>query len=238
LAPQQFTAVMPSGPGTQGPRTVPPLGPPPQGPRTRPPVPLPEEPEPPRKSNRGLAIAASILAVLLVAGVAYAIINAGDGNNSAAGPTSSTTSVQTVGPAQTGTQASKPVPTTEKKPVPTTQTYQSQPPSKPATKFTQAQVTQFVKQHYAKLPKDVAGALADWDPESAPSESSEKEYWSAFNKVAIKGNPLVTSSDDGTFQVTTALELTAAETGDVTTGEHTLKISGKGDKLLIIDEQR
>ncbi|PWK89353.1 hypothetical protein C8D88_102626 [Lentzea atacamensis] len=238
MTPPSGTAVMPSGPGTQGPRTVPPLGPPPQGPRTRPPAPVFDEPELPRKSNRGLAVAASILAVLLVAGVAYAIINAGGDGNSAAGPTSTRSTPQSQAQAGGTTQTKAPTTTAQKKPAPTSQTYTSQPPSKPASKFNAAQVTLFVKQHYAKLPKDVAGAREDWDPESAPGEASEKEYWSGYTKVAVKGNPVVTTPDDGTFTVTTALDLTEAETNKVVTEEHILKISGKGDKLLIIDEQR
>ena len=87
MTPPAGTAVMgAAGPGTmQGPpsRTMPP-----QAPRTRPPAPLPEtyddyEPEPePKKNYRGLAVAAAILGVLLIAGITYAIVNTGDkGNN-------------------------------------------------------------------------------------------------------------------------------------------------------------
>ena len=46
------------------------------------------------------------------------------------------------------------------------------------------------------------------------------------------------ASDDGTFTVTTALQLTEAETDKTTTEEHVLKISGKGEKLLIVAEER
>jgi hypothetical protein len=238
VSPPGGTAVMPSGPGTQGPRTMPP----PPGPRTRPPAPLMEpepEPEPESKKNRGLAIAAAVLAVLLVAGLAYAIIQAG-GRDDTAGPGTSTpaTSQQTQQqPTSRQTAANTPAPTSAK---PTSsQTKPSPPPSsKPAgSKFTTAQVTQFVKQHYAKLPRDVAGARGDWDPEQAPSESAEKEFWSGYSKVVVKGNPLVTPKGTD-FTVTTALELTEADTNKVVTEEHALTISGAGDELLITGENR
>ena len=238
VSPPSGTAVMPSGPGTQGPRTMPP----PPGPRTRPPAPLMEpepEPEPEPKKNRGLAIAAAVLAVLLVAGLAYALIEANRRDRTGAGPGTSTpaTSQQTQAPTTKQSAANTPAPTSAKPP--SSQSYPSPPPSSkpPATKFTAAQVTQFVKQHYAKLPKDVAGARADWDPEQAPSEAEEKEFWSKYSKVVIKGNPLVVAKGDS-FTVTTALELTKAESTDVETQEHTLTISGAGDKLLITAESR
>jgi eukaryotic-like serine/threonine-protein kinase len=211
---------------------------PPQGPRSRPPAPLPEpeyEPEPEPKKNRGLAIAASILAVLLVAGIAYAIIDANRGDNSAAGPTTSASNTPSQPPSNPPSSATAKPTTT--KPTPTTEP--SKPTSKPpASKFSKAQVAQAVQQHYAKLPKNVEDALADWDPQEAPSLSSEKEYWGQYTKVAIKGTPLVTASDDGTFEVTSALALTEAESDKTVTEEHTLKISGKGEKLLIINEKR
>ncbi|HUQ57080.1 protein kinase domain-containing protein [Lentzea sp.] len=246
MTPPSGTAVMPSGPGTQAPRTMPPQGPrtaPPRTvpPRTRPPAPLPEpydEPEP--RKSRGLAVVAAVLGVLLVAGLTYAIVqaNSDDDKTAGPGPTSPTTSEQT--------EANTPAPTSEtprqqptQKP-PASQTYQSQPPSSkpPATKFTVAQVAQFVKQHYAKLPANVAGARADWDPKQAPSLASEQEYWGAYSKVAAKGNPLVEAGDDGTFDVTQALELTGKDAEKPTTAEHTLEISGKGEKLLITGEQK
>ncbi|WP_245848262.1 serine/threonine-protein kinase [Lentzea kentuckyensis] len=236
--PRSGTAVMPSsGPGTQGPRSLPPQGPPP---RTRPPAPLPEpeyEPEPEPKKNRGLAIAAAVLGVLLIAGIAYAIVQSNKADNNADGPTTSqTTPAETVVTTTEKPVTSTPAATSQKP----TQTKTSQPPSSapPASKFSKAQVTKFVQNHYAKLPKDVEGARADWDPQEAPSLNSEKEYWSAYNKVAIQGAPLVVASDDGTFSVTTALQLTEAETNKTTTEEHTLKISGKGAELLIVNESR
>ena len=239
--PRSGTAVMPStGPGTQGPRSLPPQGPPP---RTRPPAPLPEpeyepEPEPERRSNRGLAIAAAVLGVLLIAGIAYAIVQSDKTTTTADDPSSTP-----ITPSETSVTTSEkpaqntPAPPTQKQ----TQTKPSQPPSSappPASKFSKAQVTQFVQRHYAKLPKDVQGALDDWDPNAVPSPNSEKEYWSGYTKVAIQGTPLVVASDDGTFTVTTALQLTEAETDKTTTEEHVLKISGKGEKLLIVAEER
>ncbi|MGW4208544.1 protein kinase domain-containing protein [Lentzea sp. NPDC004789] len=258
MTPPAGTAVMPpsgpgtqtarpmasSGPGTQGPRAMSP-----QGPRTRPPVPPREpdydhdrdydyDPEPaPKKKNRGLAIAASILAVLLVAGLAYALIQNMSNKDHTAGPSTSTSKT----PSQTQPTTAKPTTTTpeptSEKPT-SSQGYPSPTSAPPATKFTKAQVTQFVQQHYGKLPQNVKASLGDWDPDSAPSESSEKAYWGDYAKVAIKGSPLVTASDDGTFQVTTALALTTTETNKTTTEEHTLKIDGKGDKLLITKEDR
>jgi len=236
MTPPVGTAVMPSsGPGTQTARPMPP-----QGPRTRPPAPPREpeyEPEPEPKKNRGLAIAASILAVLLVAGLAYALIQSmgGKDDNGAAPSTSTSKTPSQTQPTVARPTTTTPQPTTEK---PTSsQGYPSQTSAPPATKFTKAQVTQFVQQHYAKLPQNVKAALADWDPDNAPNESSEKAYWGDYSKVAIKGSPLVTSSDDGTFQATTALQLTGTD-NKTTTEEHTLKISGTGDKLLITKEDR
>ncbi|MFC3893799.1 serine/threonine-protein kinase [Lentzea rhizosphaerae] len=237
MTPPSGTAVMgASGPGTQGPRPVPP--PPP---RTRPPAPLmepePYEPEPEPKKNRGLAIAAAVLAVLLVSGIAYAIIDR-NRDDTSANPGTSTpeTSSQTQDPSPTK-DTSAPTTTTQK---PTqSQTYQSPPPSsKPAgSKFTTAQVTQFVKQHYGKLPQNLDAARADWDPDQAPSPSTDKEYWGNYTKVAIKGTPLVKANGDS-FTVTTALQLTEAETNNNTTEEHTLTISGKGEQLRIIGEEK
>jgi len=216
----------------------------PPPPRTRPPAPLMEpepyedyEPEPEPKKNRGLAIAAAVLAVMLVSGVAYAIISNNRGDDSSANPGTSTpkTSSQTQDPSPTKT--STPATTTQK---PTqSQTYQSPPPSsKPAgSKFTTAQVTQFVKQHYGKLPQNLDAARADWDPDQAPSPSTDKEYWGNYTKVAIKGTPLVKANGDS-FTVTTALQLTEAETDKTTTAEHTLTISGKGEQLQITGEEK
>ncbi|MDX8030853.1 serine/threonine-protein kinase [Lentzea sp. BCCO 10_0856] len=230
--PRSGTAVMPSsGPGTQGPRTPPP--------RTRPPVPLPDpEPEPePSSKNRGLAIAASILAVLLIAGIAYAIVQGNKSENNTADP-SSTPVTTSETPAETSEKPAQntPAPTSNKP----TQTKPSPPPSTkpPATKFTPAQVVTFVKQHYAKLPKNPASARQDWNPDDAPQDYADDEYWKAYSKVVVKGNPVVTPAEDGTFTVVTALELTEAETNKVTTEEHTLTISGKGEKLLITGEER
>ncbi len=239
MTPPSGTAVMPSsGPGTQGPRTQAPRTMPPQGPRTRPPAPLAEQPEQEPKKNRGLAIAASILAVLLIAGVAYAIIQSQDDTKDRASSPASSTPKSTSQTQPTAPSPTKDSPTrTSEKP--TSQTYQSKPSSAPpASKFSKAQVTQFVQRYYAKLPQNAAQTLDDWDPDNAPSENSVKEYWGGYTKVAIKGTPLVTASDDGTFQVTTALQLTEAETSKTSVGESTLQISGKGEKLLITDEKR
>ncbi|SDL49633.1 hypothetical protein SAMN04488074_111158 [Lentzea albidocapillata subsp. violacea] len=248
MTPPTGTAVLgAAGPGTmQGPpRTMPP-----QAPRTQPPAPLPAtydddygdyEPEPePKKSNRGLAVAAAVLGVLLISGAAYAIISAyGDKSSTGAGPGSSpTTTSQTEQPTYDQPTTNAPKPTTEKQTP--SQTKPSQPPSSkpPATKFTQAQVTTFTKQHYAKLPSNVEAARNDWDPGRAPGLASEKEHWGQFSKVAIRGTPLVQSDGEGDFTVTVVLELTEKETNEVTTPEYTLEISGKGDRLLITGEQR
>ncbi|WP_245778020.1 serine/threonine-protein kinase [Lentzea xinjiangensis] len=244
MTPPSGTAVMPSsGPGTQGPRTVPPQAPRTAPPRTRPPVPLPEpyDPEPEPRKNRGLAVAAAVLGVLLIAGLAYALIEkAGDEGTTAnpGGTSTPQTTSQTKAPTKQQPPAQVPAPTSEKPKPP--QSSPSQPPSSkpPATKFTAAQVVQFVRQHYGKLPANVEGARGDWEQGQAPSLASEKEYWGGFTKVAVQGNPLVNPEDNGTFTVTTALALTEAESGKTTTEEHTLEISGKGDKLLITGEQK
>ncbi|SES34274.1 hypothetical protein SAMN04488000_1233 [Lentzea albida] len=245
MTPPTGTAVMgAAGPGTQTQRPMPPQ----QPPRTRPPAPLPAtyddgyddyEPEPePKKSNRGLAVAAAVLGVLLISGVAYAIYsNYGDDSTGAGVNPSVTTTSETPEPTYDKPTQNTPTKTTEKqtpssKPAPTTTT------KPPATKFTPAQITTFVKQHYAKLPANVDAARGDWDPDKAPSSAEEKEFWGQFSKVAIKEGPLVDAGEDGTFTVTTALELTEKETNKVSVEEHTLKISGKGDKPLITNEQR
>ncbi|MDX8055916.1 protein kinase [Lentzea sp. BCCO 10_0798] len=242
MTPPTGTAVMgAAGPGTmQGPpRTMPP-----QAPRTRPPAPLPAtyddyEPElEPKKSNRGLAVAAAILGVLLISGVAYAIIsNLGD--KSTAGGPSSTPVTTSETPEPTYKPTTNPPAKTTEKQTPS-QTKPSQPPSSkpPATKFTVPQITTFVKQHYAKLPANVDAARGDWDPGQAPGAAEEKEFWGQYSKIAIKEGPLVNANEDGTFTVTTLLELTEKDTNKATAEEHTLKISGKGDKPLITDEQR
>jgi serine/threonine protein kinase len=245
MTPPAGTAVMgAAGPGTmQGPpsRTMPP-----QAPRTRPPAPLPEpayddyEPEPEPKKNRGLAVVAAILGVLLIAGAAYAVVKFNSGSQTGAG-TSSTpkaTSQTQEEPTYDKPTSKAPPPPTEKSTPP--QTKPSQPPSSkpPATKFTAAQVTTFVKQHYAKLPANVEAARGDWDPDQAPGLAGEKAFWGKFSKVAVKGNPLVNANDDGTFTVTTALELTDAESDKATTKDHVLEISGKGTKLLITGEEK
>ncbi|MEV6240819.1 serine/threonine-protein kinase [Lentzea sp. NPDC051838] len=235
MTPPSGTAVMGAGPRTHN--TMPP-----QGPRTRPPAPQPAyddyddyEPEPAPKKSRGLAIAAAVLAVLLIGGLAYVLINNyGKDNNSAAGPSTTTTKPTT---------QNTPVPTTDKptyttdKPTPTTEP--SKPSSAPpATKFSKAQVTQFVQRYFSKLPQNAAESVVFWAPDEAPSANSEKEYWGEYTKVALKGNPLVTASDDGTFQVTQAADLTAAETNKTSTEEYTINIDGKGAELQIVKMNR
>ncbi len=234
----------PSAPPRQGPgtgaygaasrpptaRQAVPAGPPP-GPPTRPPRDLEPEPEP--KKGRGLAIAASVLAVLLVAGVAYAIIEGqGDDQKTAdPGPSSS----EVVAPAQPTTAGKQTTtyntptqkPTSQNSPSPTTSA------SRPAaSKFSKAQVSQFVQQHYGKLPANPDAAIKDFAPGSAPKAADYKDYWKAYSKVALKAAPLVDGSDGG-FTVTVALVLTEAETDKTTTEEHTLEVSGEGEKLLI-----
>ncbi|WP_090095313.1 serine/threonine-protein kinase [Lentzea jiangxiensis] len=257
MTPPSGTAVMgAAGHGTQTPRPMPsqqsmpsqqPM--PSQPPRTRPPAPLPatydepygREPEPePRKNNRGLAIAAAVLGVLLVAGVAYAIMSGDKDDKTASGPTTSQqTTSQTPEPTSQKPAEQKPATTTQKQPP--SQTYQSQPPSSkpPASKFSPAQIAQFAKAHYGKLPGNVEGARADWDPDQAPSASSEKDFWGKYSKVVVKAGPVASPPDeDGVFQVTTALELTEAETNKAKVVEHVLEISGKGEKPRIVGEQK
>jgi serine/threonine protein kinase len=237
--PPTGTAVMQSaGPGTMrpsGPPSRPPVSRPVMPPPgTRPPRDLEPEPEPEPKKHRGLAIAASILAVLLISGIAYAIVNQNKDRDSPAapGPSTSQPAKQTVPSAAPET---KPTQTSQK---PTTQSKPSPPPSSaPKPKFTKAQVTQFVQQHYAKLPKDPEAARKDWDPDQVPGDSTDDKYWGAYSKVTVKGAPLVEASGDG-FVVTVALELTDAETNKASVEEHTLEISGTGEKLLITGEQK
>ncbi|HEX8867262.1 MAG TPA: protein kinase, partial [Lentzea sp.] len=126
MTPPSGTAVMTSGPGTRG--TMPPQGPP----RTRPPAPQPAyddyddyEPEPAPKKSRGLAIAASILAVLLIAGLAYVLINSnGKKDHSAGGGTTT--------PKATS-QTQQPPSSTKDSPKPTSEKPTTTEPSKPTS---------------------------------------------------------------------------------------------------------
>ncbi|MGZ3142793.1 serine/threonine-protein kinase [Lentzea chajnantorensis] len=207
-----------------------PAGPP--GPPTRPPREPDQEPEP--KRNRGLAVAASVLAVLLVAGVAYAIIQGTGDDQRTADPGPSTSQEveptrPTAGDEPTTTQ---PQPT-QKPPAPTYTTAPTTTASKPSgPKFSKAQVTQFVQQHYGKLPGNTDAAIKDFTKESAPRAADYQDYWKAFSKVALQGTPLVEANDDG-FSVTVALKLTEAEGDKTKTEEHTLNVAGDGDRPLI-----
>ncbi|WP_285646900.1 serine/threonine-protein kinase [Lentzea sp. NBRC 102530] len=245
MTPPTGTAVMGAAMGTSGPGTQRPMPPPP---RTQPPAPLPstyddyddyDEPEPePRKKNRGLAIAAAVLGVLLISGLAYGIITSGNKDtNTGTGPTTSQKTSEAVVPTSDKPSPQPQTQTTEKQT--SSQTKPSQPSStKPAVKFTPAQVATFVKQHYAKLPSNVDAARNDWDPDQAPDLGREREFWGKYSKVALAGDPLVSADDDGNFSVTTALQLTEKEGDKTSTVEHRLAISGKGDKLRIIGEDR
>ncbi|MFD4674779.1 protein kinase [Lentzea sp. NPDC058450] len=240
MTPPTGTAVMgAAGPGTQRPM--------PRPQPTRPPAPLPAtyddyddryEPEPEPRKNRGLAIAAAVLGVLLISGIAYAIINSGGDDKTATGPgTTSNTAYETAVTTTEKPAAQPPAQTTEKQTP--SQTKPSQPSStKPPVKFTPAQVATFVKQHYAKLPANVEAARNDWAPDQAPDLGREREFWGKYSKLALAGDPLVEADDDGNFSVTTALQLTEKDGDKTTTVEHRLAISGKNDKLRIIAEDR
>ncbi|WP_154697410.1 hypothetical protein [Lentzea guizhouensis] len=173
-----------------------------------------------------------MLGVLLIAGIAYAIVN-GQKDDQTADPGPSTSDVPTLTQPTAGEKPTTTTnPPTQKPP---TQTYPSQTTtsSKPAGgKFTQAQVRQFVQQHYGKLPANPDAAIKDFAPDSAPKAADYKDYWKGFTKVALK-QAIVAAGDDGDFTVTVAIELTEAETNKVTTEETQLDIVGKGEKLLI-----
>ncbi|WP_394616022.1 protein kinase [Lentzea sp. JNUCC 0626] len=245
MTPPAGTAVMGAGamgnPGTQRPMPPPP--------RTHPPAPLPsnydddyddydDRPEPEPRKNRGLAIAAAVLGVLLISGIAYGIITSGkDDNNTGAGPSTTQKTSEAVVPTSDKPSPQPPTQTTEKQTP--SQTKPSTPSStKPPVTFTPAQVATFVRQHYAKLPSNVDAARNDWAPDQAPDLGREREFWGKYSKVELIGDPLVDADDDGNFSVTTALKLTEKEGDKASTVEHQLAISGKGDKLRIIGENR
>ncbi|WP_053737993.1 serine/threonine-protein kinase [Nocardia sp. NRRL S-836] len=244
------TAAMRQGPGTMrpaGPPTARPSGPPsrpptarqavpagpPPGPPTRPP--RDPEPEPEPRKGRGLAVAASVLAVLLVAGIVYAIATSQKGDDTTAnpGPSTSDQVKPTQPPAGTRQQTTTANTPTQK---PTSQGYPSPPASasQPAggSRFTKAQVVQFVQQHYGKLPANPDAAIKDFTKDSAPTPQAYKDYWKAYSKVALRGSPIVEASD-GSFTVTVAMDLTETEADKPKTEEHTLEVSGQGEKLLI-----
>ncbi|WP_434445376.1 serine/threonine-protein kinase [Lentzea sp. E54] len=85
----------------------------------------------------------------------------------------------------------------------------AEPPPSSAAAFTTQDVDAFIKQHFAKLPKDTAGARQDWVPEFRPAEGNDDQYWNQYDLVAIYGEPVISSTaqDDQRYAVEVDLTL-------------------------------
>lgn len=75
--------------------------------------------------------------------------------------------------------------------------------------LTTKDVDAFVQRHFAKLPKDPAGARQDWAPEFRPADQDDDQYWKQYEVVAIYGEPRIsgTAQDDERFAVELDLAL-------------------------------
>nr|WP_222598184.1 serine/threonine-protein kinase [Lentzea tibetensis] len=112
----------------------------------------------------------------------------------------------------------------------------SQSASAQHTAFTTRQVDAFVQQHFAKLPKDTAGARQDWAPEFRPAEWNDDQFWSAYEVVAIYGAPVISSSaQDERFAVKVDLTLRRRDAAehDVSIKSHQLDVMARDGRLLI-----
>ncbi|WP_246292388.1 hypothetical protein [Lentzea indica] len=96
---------------------------------------------------------------------------------------------------------------------------------------------EFIKQHFAKLPKDTAGARKDWVPEFRPPEKDDDQYWGAYEGVWIYGEPVISSSVLDSDRYAAEVDLTLRKRGaaekDVTIRRHRLDLQVKDGKLLI-----
>ncbi|MCP2246945.1 serine/threonine-protein kinase [Lentzea aerocolonigenes] len=109
----------------------------------------------------------------------------------------------------------------------------SQSTSAPAA-LTTKDVDAFVQQHFAKLPKDPAGARQDWAPEFRPAEQADDQYWKRYEVVAIYGEPRISSTaqDEGRYAV--ELDLTLREHGAPTSDFPGKNVSIAGFRLDLV----
>ncbi|GHH46036.1 serine/threonine-protein kinase [Lentzea cavernae] len=107
--------------------------------------------------------------------------------------------------------------------------------SQPAA-FTTTDVDAFIKQHFAKLPHDPAGARQDWAPEFRPAEGDDDRFWERYEVVAIYGEPVVSSTAQDERHAV-ELDLTLREAGaaehDVSIVRHRLDLMVRDGGLLI-----
>ncbi|GAB2818186.1 serine/threonine-protein kinase [Lentzea nigeriaca] len=112
----------------------------------------------------------------------------------------------------------------------------SKTPETPAA-LTTKDVDTFIRQHFAKLPKDTAGARQDWVPEARPAVQTDDQYWKRYEVVAIYGEPRISSTAQDDQRYSVGLDLTLRKQG---AREHDVSIEGfrldlvvKDGKLLI-----
>ncbi|MFD9703717.1 serine/threonine-protein kinase [Lentzea sp. NPDC059081] len=118
----------------------------------------------------------------------------------------------------------------------TSQQGTSQQQSTPKTAFTTAEVDAFIQQHFAKLPRDTAGARQDWAPEYRPAEGDDDRFWKQYDVVAIYGEPVVSSTaqdDRYAVELDLTLRLPGAAEHDVSFVRHRLDLMVRDGKLLI-----
>jgi hypothetical protein len=107
-------------------------------------------------------------------------------------------------------------------------------PSSSAAALTTRDVDAFIKQHFAKLPKDTAGARQDWLPESRPAAEKDDQFWKQYEVVAIYGEPRIstTAQDDQRYAV--ELDLTLRKQGAPTDGFPGKNVSIAGFRLDLV----
>lgn len=101
-----------------------------------------------------------------------------------------------------------------------------------AAAVTTKDVDAFVQQHFAKLPKDTAGARQDWVPEFRPAEQQDDRYWQRYEVVAIYGEPRISSTAQDDRRYAVELDLTLRERG---AREHDVSIEGFRLDLVVRD---
>jgi serine/threonine protein kinase len=109
----------------------------------------------------------------------------------------------------------------------------SQSTSAPAA-LTTKDVDAFVQRHFAKLPKDPAGARQDWLPESRPADQEDDQYWKRYEVVAIYGEPRISSTAQDDQRYAVDLDLTLREHGAPTSDFPGKNVSIVGFRLDLV----
>jgi hypothetical protein len=109
----------------------------------------------------------------------------------------------------------------------------SQSTSAPAV-LTTKDVDAFVQRHFAKLPKDPAGARQDWLPESRPADQEDDEFWKRYEVVAIYGEPRISSTAQDDRRYAVDLDLTLREHGAPTSDFPGKNVSIVGFRLDLV----